>query len=288
MSKEKQKKARQSRRIPRWLPAAAVLLVLGAAAVWYFSRPPQLDLPFLTARCAAVMDRNTGRFRFEKESDTPHSPASLTKLMTLMVVLDDVKGGALNWEDTYTVTPEEAFTPGSKYGMRPGEVFTVRQLVAGTIMASGCDCVQCLVKLTAGDEEAFVRRMNDKAQELKLEGTHFANATGIDSADHYMTARDLARLARALLDAHPEILEFSSVPTLTDGGRTFRNLHRLVGRDSRVKGLKTGTTLIGGYNLLTYAEEDGEGYLIVLLDCSSDTTRFSETRTVVNALFGEA
>ena len=171
--------------------------------------------------------------------------------------------------------------------MTPGEVFTVRQLVAGTVLSSGCDCVQCLVLMCARDELDFVARMNEKAKELGMKGSNFANATGIDASGHYMTARDIAVLSRELIRAHPELLDFTSVPKLTVEDREFKNMHRLVGRDERVVGLKTGTTLIGGYNLVTLAREDGQEYVIVLLDSNNDNSRFSESKTVVDVLFGE-
>lgn len=268
------------------LLAAAAILVC-AAAVWRHLAAPRIELPYLTARYAAVMDVNTGGFVYSQEMDMPRSPASLTKLMTLFLVLDDLESGALDWEDTFTVTAEQAHTQGSKYGMRPGEVFTVRQLVAGTVLSSGCDCVQCLVLMCAQDEAAFVVRMNEKAKELGMKGSNFANATGIDASGHYMTAHDIAVLSRALVRAHPELLDFTSVPELTVEGREFKNMHRLVGRDSRVKGLKTGTTLIGGYNLVTLAQEGDREYVIVLLDSNNDNSRFSEAKTVVDVLFGE-
>lgn len=247
----------------------------------------QLELPYLTVRNAVVMDCETGKFLYRKDAEQQSVPASLTKLMTLLLVLDDIRAGALNWEDTYLVTDAEANTTGSKYGIDPGEEMTVRQLVAGTVMASGCDCVQCLVKMCAKDEAAFVRRMNEKAAELGLKNSHFENATGLDSREHYMSAEDLAFLARALLEEHPEILEFTAVPELEIEGKAFHNLHSLVGQDPRVLGLKTGTSQIAGCNLVTYAEEAGKRYLIVLLNCSDDYARFAETRTVPNALFEE-
>ena len=272
----------------RLLAVLALCLGLLAAAVFWFGRPKLIELPYLTTRNVAVMDMDTGRFVAESDGDTPHSPASLTKMMTLLLVLDDIENGMLSWDDVCTVTEEEAFTVGSKYGMKPGEVFTVRELVAGSVMVSGCDCIHCLVRLSAPNEAVFVERMNEKAQELGLKGTHFANSTGIDAADHYMTARDVAALARTLVTEHPEILDFTSVPTLTIGERTFENIHRLVGKDDRVKGLKTGTTQIGGYNLCTYAEQDGRRYIVVLMDSTSDYTRFSETVTILDLLLGDS
>lgn len=286
MSTRKQKQP--PRRRPPWvLLLTALVLACGAALAFALTRPPQLELPYLTAARVAVLNVDTGRFVYQKEADSPHSPASLTKLMTLLLVLDDIESGELNWETEYRVTSAEAGTPGSKYGILPGETYTVRELVAGTALCSGCDCVQCLVKLTEGDEASFVRRMNEKAGDLGLKGTHFINATGIDASGHYMTAGNIAFLASTLVTEHPEILDFTSQPELELNGRTFRNMHRLVGRDPRVLGLKTGTTQVGGYNLVTYVQEGDERYVIVLLDSNSDATRFSETQTVVNALFPE-
>jgi D-alanyl-D-alanine carboxypeptidase (penicillin-binding protein 5/6) len=291
MKKKRETSAARTKRpvhFPRWLIPVLCVLLAGAIFLgWRLSRTPTLELPYLSAQYVAVMDGEDGKLLYDKDADKAHSPASLTKLMTLFLVLDDIDSGALDWEDTYTVTPAEAHTQGSKYGMHAGEVFTVRQLVAGTIMASGCDCVQCLVQMTTGDEETFVVRMNEKAKELGLNGSHFVNATGIDADQHYMTARDLAVLARTLVQTHPEILDFSSQRSLTLGEYTFSNLNRLAGRDERVVGLKTGTTLVGGYNLVTCAQQDGKQYFIVLLNSSSDDTRFSETETILDALFGE-
>lgn len=274
------------RRLPLLLLTAAAALVC-LVLLWRHFDTPQIELPYLTARYVAVMDMDTGRFVYKDDIETPRSPASLTKLMTLFLVLDDLESGALHWDDTFTVTAEQAYTQGSKYGMSPGEVFTVRQLVAGTVLSSGCDCVQCLVLMCAQDEAAFVERMNEKAKELGMKGSNFDNATGIDASGHYMTAHDIAVLSRELVRAHPELLDFTSVPTLTVEDREFKNMHRLVGRDTRVKGLKTGTTLIGGYNLVTLAQEGDQAYIIVLLDSNNDNSRFSEAKTVVDVLFGE-
>lgn len=277
---------------PRKRPIAIIALCLGLlglllAAFFWFSRPKLIELPYLTAGNVAVMDMDSGRIVAELESDDPHSPASLTKMMSVLLVLEDIESGALSWDDVYTVTEDEAYTYGSKYGMRPGEVFTVRELVAGAVMVSGCDCVQCLVRLCASDEAAFVERMNEKARDLNLKDSHFSNPTGIDAANHYMTARDVAALARTLVTEHPEILAFTSAPSLTIGERTFKNVNRLVGYDDRVKGLKTGTTQVGGFNLCTYAERDGQGYIVVLMGSTSDYTRFSETVTVLDLLLGD-
>lgn len=268
-----------------WIAVGAAALCIGVAAFW--NSRTRLDLPYLTARSAAVMDCETGKLLYRKDSEQQCAPASLTKLMTLFLVLDDIQAGTLDWEDTWLVTREEADTTGSKYGIVPGERLSVRQLVAGTVMVSGCDCVQCLVKLCADNEADFVQRMNEKAGTLGLKNSHFANATGLDHRDHYMSAEDLAFLAQALIEAHPELLEFTSEPELEIQGKRFQNLHRLVGKDERVLGLKSGTSQLAGYNLVTYAKEGERAYLIVLLNCGDDYARFAETQTVLDALFEE-
>lgn len=273
---------------PVWIAAiVAVCAALVGILLWQFLAQRQIELPYLTASNVAVLDVNTGKFVYRDESGEAHSPASVTKLMTTYLILDDIQKGQLDWEQEYVVTPEDAFTLGSKYGMEPGEVFTVRQLMAGTLLCSGCDCVHCLVALSGGDETAFVERMNDKAAELGLKGSHFSNPTGIDAAEHYMTAEDIARLARSLLKVHPEVLDFTSQPAMEIGERTFTNSNRLVGWDERVLGLKTGTTTIAGYNLVTYGKQGNDAYIIVLLGSSDGTTRFSETETILDVLFGE-
>lgn len=263
----------------------AVLVVCGAAGwlLW----PSQLELPDVTARSVAVMDVNRGTLLYEKDGDTPRAPASLTKLMTLFLVLDDIEDRKLDWEDRVEVLPSDVYTVGSKYGLQPQEVLTVRQLVAGTALCSGCDCVQCLVRVCGGNEAAFVQRMNEQAEALGLKGSRFENATGVDALGHYMTAENVAQLCRALVKAHPELLDFTGQSEMTIGGYTFQNLNDLVGYDTRVKGLKTGTTAMSGYSLATYAEQDGQAYIIVLLDSNNDVTRFTETEAILEILFGK-
>lgn len=281
---------KKSKRIPRrrqMYVVGGLLICCIAILGWrlYFHEN-QMELPYLTADSVAVLDTETGRFVYEKDADTPRSPASLTKLMTLLLVLDDLSEGNLHWEDTYAVTEQEAYATGSKYGMEPGEVFTVRQLVAGVAMSSGCDCVQCLVRLCAGDETVFIERMNQEAEALGLIGSHFANATGIDAIDHYMTAKDIAKLSQELLKRHPDVLEFTAGNELTVETRVFQNTNRLAGFDQRVLGLKTGTSQMGGYNLTICADSGGERYIIVLLGSNDDNSRYSEAEAILDALPG--
>ena len=129
-------------------------------------------------------------------------------------------------------------------------------------------------------------RMNEAAGKLGMKGSHFSNATGLDAADHYMTARDLGRLALRLVKDHPEYLDYSSQAEMEIDGLTFQNLNRLVGADPRVLGLKTGTTRIGGNNLVTYAREGDQACYVILLDRVSETRRFAETQDLLDLVFG--
>lgn len=282
------KAAGKPRRSPAvWLiPAAAVLVVLAALMVL---RPwgRRVALPdSLTANSVVILD-GRGNTLAELDGDTPRSPSSLTKLLTLYLIFDDIDSGKLALTDTAEVTVAEATTLGSGYGLVPGQQVTVEQLLAGAILNSGCDCIQVLVRLSAGGEEAFVARMNQAAAELGLKGSRFVNATGLDASGHYMTARDLATLAWRLVEDHPEYLDYSSQATLTIGGLTFTNLNKLVGADPRVLGLKTGTTTIGGNNLVTYAEQGEERCFIVLLDSATVNKRFAETQELLDLVLGE-
>ena len=281
------KPPRKRRRL--WLAGSAVLACLAVVCLAVL-RPwqPRVALPeSLTATSVVILD-GEGNLLAEREADTPRSPSSLTKMLSIYLVLDEMDAGRLSLSDTFTVPPEVAETRGSKYGLRTGQTVTVEQLLAGTILSSGCDCVQALVRLTAGDEAAFVAQMNQKAQELGLKNSHFVNATGLDAADHYMTARDLATLACRLVADHPEYIDYSSQAEMEIDGLTFRNLNRLAGADPRVLGLKTGTTLIGGNNLVTYAEDGENACFIVLLDSASETRRFAETEELLDLALGGA
>lgn len=271
-----------------WLlgAACAAMLLLVAAIIWW--RPvAELELPYLTARSVVVLDVESGKVLYDKDGDSPRTPASLTKLMSMLLVFDEIDAGKLSYEDTITVSAQESDVAGVKLGLVPGETVTVEQLIAGTILNSGCDCMHSLVRLTADDEDSFVARMNEEAKKLKLNGSNFVNCTGLDHSDHYMTALDVARLSRVLVQRHPEYLDFSKLPYMELGGKEFVNTNRLVGKDSRIYGLKTGTSAIGGNNLVTYVKEDDKAYIIVLLDSNNDASRFLETQKVIQALVGE-
>ena len=272
-----------------WLTGLAILACLAVAGLAVLQPwRSRIPLPESLTATSVVILNGEGNMMAEREADAPRSPSSLTKMLSIYLILDELDRGELSLSDTFTVPPEIANTRGSKYGLRTGQTVTVEQLLAGTILNSGCDCVHALIRMTAGDEATFVEWMNEKAKELGLKNSHFVNATGLDAADHYMTARDLATLAYRLVRDHPEYLRYSSQAEMEIDGLTFRNLNRLVGADPRVLGLKTGTTLIGGNNLVTYAEDGEDACFIILLDSASETRRFAETEELLDLVLGGA
>ncbi|WP_297209089.1 D-alanyl-D-alanine carboxypeptidase family protein [uncultured Flavonifractor sp.] len=273
------------RRGRRWVLAAVCLALAAALALWRPWRRTVALPEELTATSVLVLD-GAGGVLAQREADLPRSPSSLTKLLSLYLILEDVENGKLALEERVRVPLEAANTTGSKYGLYPGQEVTVEQLLAGSILNSGCDCVLTLATLSAGSEAAFVERMNQAAAELGLTGSHFVNATGLDAAEHYMTARDLGVLARRLVEDHPLYLDYSSQAALELDGLRFRNLNRLAGTDPRVLGLKTGTSPIGGNNLVTYARRGEESCYIVLLDSASETLRFFETEQLLDLVLG--
>lgn len=285
-SKQKKTRHRAGGRAPRWLPVVCAALAAAVLLAWAQPWRRTVALPEeLTATSVLVLD-GSGRVLAQREAEQPRSPSSLTKLLSLYLILEDVEAGTLTLEQRVQVPPAAAATTGSKYGLFPGQEVTVEQLLAGAILNSGCDCVLTLAYLSAGSEEAFVERMNQTAEELGLTGSHFVNATGLDAAGHYMTARDLGVLARRLVEDYPLYLDYSSQASLELDGLTFRNLNRLAGADARVLGLKTGTSPIGGNNLVTYARQGEERCYIVLLDSASETLRFSETEQLLDLVLG--
>lgn len=285
MSREKQakKQGRQNRQrhliLGGLLIAAAVLGVL-----WKMREPAPLPIPYCTAESIAILDVDSGRFLYEKESGRPSCPASLAKLMTMLVVLDHMEAGDLDWETSCVVTEEDVDTPGSVWGLCPGETWSIRQLAAGALLSSGCDCVQCLVRLCGGTEN-FVAEMNEKAEALELAGTHFTTATGLDEAEQYTTARDMAALCREVVEQASNLLEFTSQAELEIDGRVFRNTNRFIGEDPRVLGLKTGTSEMGGNHLAIYAQAEGKRYIVTLLGSNDGNSRYVEMMSILDVLF---
>lgn len=162
------------------------------------------------AKSAIIMEYSTGKILYENNSHEKMAPASMTKMMSLLLIMEAIENGTIKWDDMITVSSNASSMGGSQILLETGEQMSVEDLVKGVSIASGNDAVVALAEVVAGTEENFVNMMNDKAKELGLKDTNFKNCHGLDEANHYSSAHDMAVIARNLV-RHEKILEFSSV-----------------------------------------------------------------------------
>ncbi len=199
----------------------------------------------LDARGALLMEASTGTVLFEQNADAAYSPASVTKIMTLLLVMEAVESGKITLDAKVPVSELAASMGGSQVFLEVGEEMTVRDMIKCTVIASANDAAVALAEYVAGSEGAFVAEMNRRAEELGMKNTHFENVTGLDdtTVNHMTSARDIAIMSQALI-AHELILEFSSIwmDTIRDGAFTLTNTNRLIRFYQGANGLKTGST----------------------------------------------
>lgn len=238
--------------------AAAVFLCLPARAVNFPGS--------VSAKCAILVDAQTGRVLYEKNADERSLIASTTKIMTGLLVCE---AGELDRE--ISVPPEAAGVEGSSLYLKAGERITVRELLYGMMLRSGNDAAVALAIATAGSVEAFACRMNEKAQALGLSGTHFENPNGLDGEAHYSTARDLARLSVCAMQNETFRAVVSS-KSFTEHGRSFTNHNKLLWRVEGADGVKTGYTKQAGRILVGSAVRDGRRLVCVTI-CDPDDWR---------------
>lgn len=207
---------------------------------------------------AILIEQTSGRVLFEKDPDTPMPPASITKIMTLLLVMEALDAGTITLETAVTCSPHAASMGGAQIWLEPGEQMTVHELLKATAISSANDAAVALGELISGSEEAFVARMNERAGELGMKNTTFQNATGLDAQGHLTTARDIAVMSQALL-SHPLITEYSTVwmDSLRNGETQLVNTNKLVRFFEGATGLKTGTTDGAGYCLSASATARG-------------------------------
>ena len=231
-----------------WRIALLLLACLGAAAAQ--AAPPVPPPPALEARAWILVDFHSGKVLAEHDADRRVEPASLTKLMTAYVIEHEIQAGRLKLDDRVLISEKAWRTPGSRTFVEPGTRVPVRDLVLGMVVQSGNDATVALAEHVAGSEELFVALMNQQAQALGLRHTHFVNSTGLPHPEHYTTARDLAVLTRALIRECPQHYAWYKKRSFTFNGITQHNRNRLLWRDPRVDGVKTGHTESAGYCLV--------------------------------------
>ena len=251
------------------LPAA--LPVMGAAG------------DALPALSAILLDQQQGTVLFSKSPDDPLPPASITKVMTLLLTMEALEQGRLSGSDVITASEYACSMGGSQIWLKPGEEMTVDDLLKAVCIASANDASVALGEAVAGTNDAFVDMMNNRAQELGMENTYFLNCTGLDEAGHVSTARDIAIMSRELM-RHTQIRDYSTIwmDSLRDGATELVNTNRLVRFYGGTTGLKTGTTNGAGSCLSATAERDGMGLVAVVMGCPTSDQRFAAARSLLD------
>ncbi|MDW7650083.1 MAG: D-alanyl-D-alanine carboxypeptidase family protein [Bacillota bacterium] len=259
----------------RLLPLLLVIMILLSGPVF----GQEFDTK---AGVAALLDADTGQFLYLKNADEQRPPASITKVMTLLLAFEALDAGEINWEDTVTVSERAWRMGGSKMWLPLGENVLVEDIIKGISIVSANDGCIAIAEYLAGSEEAFVQRMNERARELGLTKTVFKNSTGWPAEGHLMSARDIAVLSRHLITNHPRILEIESETEFTFNDIKQENRNPLLGRFPNADGLKTGWTPESGYSLAGTALQNGMRLISVVLNTESEDERLVASQELLN------
>ncbi|MBP5427615.1 MAG: D-alanyl-D-alanine carboxypeptidase [Clostridiales bacterium] len=246
--------------------------------------PQNTVLDSLTAKSIMLMDATTGTVIFERNSDEKLPLASITKVMSMMIILDEIRNNNLSMDDIVTTSPYAASMGGSQVYLKEGEEFTVRDMLKAIAIHSANDCTVAVAEKVAGSESTFVDRMNEKAKALGMYNTYFLDCTGLTDDGHYSTAYDIALMSSCVANDYPEILELTSIwhDTFRDGKFSLDNTNKLVGKYTGVTGLKTGFTTKAGYCLTTTAKRGLLSLVSVVLGTDTTDRRFDETSKLLD------
>ena len=241
----------------------------------------------ITAPSAVLMDVATGTVLYEQYSHERLAPASVTKVMTLLLVMEALDSGKISWDDTVSASEAAAGKGGSQVYLEPGEQMPITDMIKSVVVSSANDCATALAEHVAGSESAFVELMNQRAQELGMQDTHFVNCTGLDdepsAAEHLTSAYDIALMSRELL-MHEEIKQYTTIwmDSVRDGKFGLSNTNKLVRFYDGTTGLKTGYTSSAGHCLSASAKRDGMELVAVVLHCPSSTDRFESAKKMLD------
>ena len=244
------------------------------------------DIP-IPAPYAVLMERSTGTVLYEKQAHEHCSPASVTKVMTMLLVTEALDSGVIHRDQVVTASDNACSMGGSQIWLEPGERMTVSEMLKCVAVVSANDCAVALAELLCGTEEAFVKRMNERAAELGMNDTHFTNCTGLfDDDAHYTSAYDIALMSRELL-GHDSIREYTTIwmDTIRDGAFGLSNTNKLIYYYDGATGLKTGFTSKAMYCLSASAERDGVEYIAVVLHAETSAERFDSAKALLSYAF---
>lgn len=256
--------------------------------------PVKAEGPEIEAPCAILTEASTGRVIYEKNADESLHPASITKIMTLLIIFDAVDDGSISPEDTVTVSEHAASMGGSQVFLEPGETQTVETMIKCIAIASANDACVAMAEHISGSEDAFVQSMNERAEALGMNNTHFVNCCGLDADGHMTTARDVAIMSRELITAHPAIHDYSCIwmDTITHVTRrgesefVLNNTNKLLKQYEWATGLKTGSTSLAKFCLSATARRNDIELISVIMASPSGKTRVSDSIALLNYGYG--
>lgn len=265
---------------------AACFLAAVVALMTFSTRVTALSAEELPAPSAVLMEASTGKVLFEKNAHEQRPCASITKVMTLLLVMETLDEGRIHLEDMVSASEHASSMGGSDIWLEPGETMSVDDLLKATVIVSANDAAVALAEYVSGSEEAFVQRMNERAAELGMTNTVFKNCNGLDEDGHVTTAYDIALMSRALIQ-HEKIFDYTQVwmDELRGGKTQLVNTNKLLKSYSGITGLKTGTTGKAGSCMAATAERDGMSLVAVVLGCASTEDRFSSAASLLDAGF---
>lgn len=254
------------------LLCAVLLLTTGAGAL-------EVEAP-----SALLMEKETGTVLFAKDEHAKLEPASVTKVMTLLLVMEAIDAGTLHYDDIVTASAHACSMGGSQIWLEENEQMTVSDMLKAVCVVSANDCAVALAEAVAGSEEAFVDRMNQRAAELGMADTTFKNATGLPAEGHVTSAYDIALMSRELILNHPDIRQYTTIwmDSLRNGASSLVNTNRLIRFYEGATGLKTGSTDSALYCLSATAERDGMELIAVIMKGSTSAQRFEDAQALLN------
>lgn len=267
-----------------------ILFMVSAFSERAYAAEEAADPVGIEAPHALLMEVSTGEILYEKDADTAVPPASVTKIMTMLLIFEALEDEKISLGDQVTTSEKAASMGGSQVYLEPGEKQTVEDLLKCIAIASANDACVAMAEYVSGSEEAFVGKMNERAKELGMENTHFVNCNGLDADGHLVCAKDVAIMSRELLQKHPEVHEYCTIwmDTIThhtargDSEFGLNNTNKLLKQYTYATGLKTGSTGNAGFCVSASARKDGMGLIAVIMNGETSKSRFADAATLLS------
>lgn len=274
--------------------AAGLVVVIGILLMFQFSS--HAAEPEVKARSALLMSADNGQVLYEKNADVRVAPASITKIMTMLLAMDAIEAGEVSLDDMVATSTAASQIGGSQIWLMEGEKMRLSDMMRAVAIVSANDAAYAVAEFIAGSADGFVGRMNERSKELGMEDTHFENPDGLPSPEHYTTTRDIAKMSRELIAKHPSVLEWTSVwtdwltrtdPRVRQKQSFLRNTNELITRYPGADGLKTGMTEEAGYCLSATARRDDTRLISVVMGLATNDDRLDDTTKLLNFGFRE-